>query len=189
MVRRARTERAAASKAVRELRELIGYSQTELAGRLDVSLGTVARWETSNPPQGEVLLKLADIAKAEGVEALRPSSWLALRALTVRFQVIFADELINFAPAKLIWEPASVDRNAHGYLFMKIDAPEGLRAASSFLSLIPALNSKSKDVRDAAIAIADRLVEDVEKLDGSEIVKGIRDALHPKPTRKKSRKE
>jgi transcriptional regulator with XRE-family HTH domain len=62
------TPRHAASKAVIALRKALGMTQQELAVKvLKTAITTVARWETSHPPHGDALLKLADIAGRKGL--------------------------------------------------------------------------------------------------------------------------
>ena len=52
------------SQALAELRRAIGKTQQEFATQvLKTSLVTIARYETSHPPRGNVLLRLADIAE------------------------------------------------------------------------------------------------------------------------------
>lgn len=171
-------------------------SQAEFAVKvLDVAPMTVSRMETTTPPRGEVLLKLAGIAGDAHEKEEAKGKRLALSLLAVRFQALLADELYNSAPAnnsapgKLITEPASADREEHGYLFMKIEGSEGMRAASGFLSLIPALKSKDDKIRDEAIKIADRLIAAVDKMNGNPAATELRDAFHPRPARKKSSKK
>src|SRR5947209_4539079 len=50
------------SKAVRELREGMGFSQQAFSNALGVALNTIARYETSREPSGEALVKLARMA-------------------------------------------------------------------------------------------------------------------------------
>ncbi len=51
------------SQAVLELRKAMGMTQTTFAIKvLKMAVSTVARFETSTPPRGDVLIKLAAIA-------------------------------------------------------------------------------------------------------------------------------
>jgi transcriptional regulator with XRE-family HTH domain len=58
-----RKSRSELSKALIELRKRLGETQESLARRLNVSLQTVALWETKRPPQGIVLLLLFGLAE------------------------------------------------------------------------------------------------------------------------------
>ena len=51
------------TEAVKSLRLSLGESQQQFSNRLGIALGTVARYETKNPPKGPVLLTLADTAR------------------------------------------------------------------------------------------------------------------------------
>jgi transcriptional regulator with XRE-family HTH domain len=57
-----RKSRPELSKTLIELRKRLGETQESLARRLNVSLQTVALWETKRPPQGIVLLRLSSLA-------------------------------------------------------------------------------------------------------------------------------
>jgi transcriptional regulator with XRE-family HTH domain len=58
-----RKSRPELSSALIELRKRLGETQESLARRLNVSLQTVALWETRRPPQGIVLLRLSSLAE------------------------------------------------------------------------------------------------------------------------------
>jgi transcriptional regulator with XRE-family HTH domain len=58
-----RKTRPKLSKALIELRRRLGETQESLARRLNVSLQTVALWETKRPPMGIVLLRLSSLAE------------------------------------------------------------------------------------------------------------------------------
>ena len=58
-----RKTRPELSRALIELRQRLGETQESLARRLNVSLQTVALWETRRPPQGIVLLRLSSLAE------------------------------------------------------------------------------------------------------------------------------
>ena len=58
-----RKSRPELSSTLIELRKRLGETQESLARRLNVSLQTVALWETRRPPQGIVLLRLSSLAE------------------------------------------------------------------------------------------------------------------------------
>src|SRR4051794_11152584 len=77
-------QRNAASAAVLSLRQALGMSQQRFAVQeLKSALNTVARYETTNPPRGEALLRLAEIAKAK-----------SLPDLAARFRQLHLDEIL-----------------------------------------------------------------------------------------------
>jgi transcriptional regulator with XRE-family HTH domain len=55
---------------VKLFRKALGLTQQELAQILDVTIRTVSRFETSDPPKGKTLLKLAEMAREGGRPAL-----------------------------------------------------------------------------------------------------------------------
>ena len=50
-------------EAVRSLREAAGLNQTMFSLRVGVSVSTIYRWESQNPPRGPVLARLAELAQ------------------------------------------------------------------------------------------------------------------------------
>ena len=60
--------RAELNEAVRNLRKALGATQQEFAYRVPTAIRTVARWENDQPPHGQALVRLAQMAQAEGLE-------------------------------------------------------------------------------------------------------------------------
>ncbi|MEK7993431.1 MAG: helix-turn-helix transcriptional regulator [Planctomycetota bacterium] len=58
------------SIAVRQLRRACGQTQREFAATLGVTPVTVARWETTRQPGGQVLVKLKNLASERGLGEL-----------------------------------------------------------------------------------------------------------------------
>ena len=56
------TERNESSIALVELRETLKLSQQNFSTALGVTISTIARWETSDPPKGYSLIRLALLA-------------------------------------------------------------------------------------------------------------------------------
>jgi transcriptional regulator with XRE-family HTH domain len=175
MVRRARTERAASSKAVRELRELIGYSQTELAGSLDVSLGTVARWETSRPPRGEHLLSLSkfalDYAEKGRVESERSGAPLGEHDLWERLVAItnIGNQLLSFYMAEVIatspveFMSTSVPDGTEKCLLMtKLEGEHEVELGKTVETVVSALRARSPRRRQMAIEVVRQFCKLVE---------------------------
>jgi len=59
-------DRHSVSRALIELRKLLGETQQQFASRLGTAITTIARYETSRPPRGRVLARLEQIARSEG---------------------------------------------------------------------------------------------------------------------------
>ncbi len=67
MSREKRDERNPASRAVIDLRERLKLTQQRFAVEImDCAVPTVGKWETSSPPTGSTLLRLADVAERKG---------------------------------------------------------------------------------------------------------------------------
>jgi transcriptional regulator with XRE-family HTH domain len=61
-------KRSDASEALIALRKAMGKTQQTFAVEvLKTAIGTIARYESSDPPRGDVLLRLRDIAREQGL--------------------------------------------------------------------------------------------------------------------------
>jgi transcriptional regulator with XRE-family HTH domain len=70
MARPTSRKKSPLSQAVTDLRTRMGQSQQEFANALGVALNTIARYETRQPPRGDMLARLTDIAKEHGFHDL-----------------------------------------------------------------------------------------------------------------------
>lgn len=59
------------STAMKRLRKIRGLSQQALAVKLGMAISTIARWETSDPPSGEVCLRFDEMANDDQSVFLR----------------------------------------------------------------------------------------------------------------------
>src|ERR1019366_425037 len=93
------TPRNEASAAVIALRKALGMTQQRFAVEtLKTAITTVARYETSHPPRGPVLLRLAEIAEQSGQLAYRDSAeggGSAFIKLALVFQRLYIEEVIQ----------------------------------------------------------------------------------------------
>ena len=88
---------------------------------LKSAVTTVARYETSHPPRGKVLLRLADIANRHG-----------LGELAQEFSFLYFDELLaNLSLNLIVSNPA--DPNRQGYLVLKLEGQEQIDDALDLL--------------------------------------------------------
>ena len=102
-----------------------------------VAISTIARWETSDPPHGETLLKLAAIAR-EKATALSKSDAGPFWRLEGLFQSLYADEFLSnikhsvglddTTPTLYLW----IQKNASGrpavYCFSKMEGSRKVKA-------------------------------------------------------------
>jgi transcriptional regulator with XRE-family HTH domain len=58
--------RTAVQQALIELRRQLGITQLQLALKVDVTPTTTARWETTHPPRGPTLERIASFAEGQG---------------------------------------------------------------------------------------------------------------------------
>jgi|ERR1019366_4031694 transcriptional regulator with XRE-family HTH domain len=65
-------------RAVHKVRLAVGDTQQEFAGRLNMAISTVVRYELTRPPKGEVLVQFMKLAEANGRPDLAEQFWDAL---------------------------------------------------------------------------------------------------------------
>jgi transcriptional regulator with XRE-family HTH domain len=96
--------------AVANLRGKLGDSQQDFAQRLGVSITTVAKYETSNPPTGSALVKLADMARASGASGEEMIMRLAYAAELKERDGVSAEwwDKLEPKPFLLSWQKAQV---------------------------------------------------------------------------------
>ena len=63
-------QRTPEQQAIVDLRQAFGYTQQELALSIGVTVVTVCRWETSRPPSGISLVRLASTARGLGLKKI-----------------------------------------------------------------------------------------------------------------------
>ena len=128
--------RDTASTALVALRTAMGKTQQQFAVEvLKTAITTVARYETSHPPRGEVLLRLATIANeaAHGRPLKVAEPLLELAGV---FHGLYFEEVLRNFGAKtdfLVSIPKTATRPAVGYLVSRIEDPEKMRAAVRYL--------------------------------------------------------
>ena len=134
------------SKAVVDLRTFLGDSQQAFSNRLGVALNTVARHETSRPPSGEMLFKLAQLAAKN--QQTFPQRDIFFSA--------YADEL-GKSRFELTVLPRTKNRPALGIPHGVFEGDEELKAAQRFMLILAAIRSGDSE-RSA------KLIEGLEKL-------------------------
>ena len=58
------------SLAIRELRSSLQMTQQDFAYKFPTAIRTIARWENDQPPRGDALVRLAQMAEAQGLPNL-----------------------------------------------------------------------------------------------------------------------
>ena len=129
-----------ASDALLDLREALGQTQPEFAKTMGVSRGSIARWETRHPPQGETLIRLAEEAlKARsarraslGKQATRDAQTQKLIDLVDTFKKLYLDEVFanlgGFDQILLRFHATKADEQTV-YLLAKLHGRDKIRAA------------------------------------------------------------
>jgi transcriptional regulator with XRE-family HTH domain len=135
---RHRTKRKEASNAVVALRKLLGVTQQQFASEvLKVAISSVARWETKDPPHGETLIQLADIAERNGV-GLHHTKGQPFMELGSVFRRLYLDEVrANLGGGQIIGAVETETRPGYAYLFVKLEGADQIKAAREFLLRLP----------------------------------------------------
>jgi hypothetical protein len=100
-------------------------TQQEFAVELvKTAITTVARWETSHPPRGDALIRLAEVADRND----RPS-------LAEEFRILYADEAIANIKVPMLAKINSMPGTAepYGYVIAKFENSDQLSAAINLL--------------------------------------------------------
>lgn len=150
-------QRDAASSALIKLRREMGKTQQTFAVEvLDVAIGTVARYETSEPPRGEVLLRLADIAREQNLPELAR---------------IFERVWVENVPKIRSGSHLTAD-----YLISHISGKDAYRGAQAFMFWLQQVDSPDPKIRKQALSLLKPFEDGVRKnLDPS--IAAMQDAL------------
>jgi transcriptional regulator with XRE-family HTH domain len=134
--------RDAASEALIELRKAMGKTQQTFAVEvLGTAIGTIARYETSDPPRGEVLLRLMEIAREHD-----------LLELAIRFDLLYRKEMLKSLASELAWIPATETSPAHGHLAISLPSERAVAAAQYFTTLLAQLDSADPKIERNAVS-------------------------------------
>jgi transcriptional regulator with XRE-family HTH domain len=117
------SKRNEASAALIALRKAMDKTQQTFAVEvLDCAIGSVARWETSEPPRGDLLLRLASIAEREGLQNLRSD-----------FLLLYARDTKQKIGLDLVLRPPTETDPARGMVMMEFEGVPELRIVERFL--------------------------------------------------------
>jgi transcriptional regulator with XRE-family HTH domain len=154
------------SKAVCELRTRLGDSQQAFSNRLGLALNTIARYETSREPSGDVLLMLADLAEKNG--HLQLSSF---------FRTHYLAQVSPKVQSRLLTVPGTQSEPPHGFLTWDPKGVKELRYAQACNFAFGLARSTVPDtIRkiDEAFAALEAVVIECA---GNPIVQAMQDAL------------
>jgi transcriptional regulator with XRE-family HTH domain len=169
-------QRNETSSAVIALRKAMGMTQQRFAVEaLNVAIATVARYETSHPPRGEVLLKLAGIAKqnASGnpINIAQP-----LIDLSDTFLGLYIEEVRSNLGFQLLFSPGRGKEGAYGYILDKLTGRDEIAFAQDFLTVKRCLDSTDPDCK-AQVSGARVALSEAARVCGHPIASQLRDAV------------
>jgi hypothetical protein len=180
--------RNATSDALIVLRKAMGKTQQTFAVEvLKTAIGTIARYETSDPPQGEVLLRLRDIAREQG-----------LHELSNRFELFFMEDILGKLTYQLTRFPATETRPAYGIGILRLEGELALNSMYDYQKILGELNSSDPATRQSAVSTLAALRRGARKtVDPSDEVHDAffpvnltaqAQAAQPKPSAKKTKR-
>ncbi|HTC76231.1 MAG TPA: hypothetical protein VK684_11685 [Edaphobacter sp.] len=126
--------------------------QTFAVEVLKTAIGTVARYETSDPPQGEVLLRLRDIAHEHGFHEIGSN-----------FELLYREEIQNRLPYQLVISDATQTREARGHLSIPLYGEHEISGAHSLLLILAQLNWPDPKIKQNAVAAISSLRDAARK--------------------------
>jgi hypothetical protein len=159
-----RITRDAASEALIALRTAMEMTQAQFAVQVvDTAVTTIARWETTHPPQGDLLLRLGEIARQQGMPPLRDF-----------FRGLYAKEVLGKLGFDLMMIPKTETEAEHGYLMFRLEGIDEIRGAQRLMDIIWRRRSPDPESRKAGAAELSSLLES-----GNTPVDKIRAAVMP----------
>ena len=158
--------RDSASVALIQLREKMGKTQAQFAVEvLKTAVTTVARYETSHRPPGDVLLRLRDIAREQGQMGLAD-----------QFQSVWLQDVDKaLGPVKTF-----TAADGHGLLVSSLDGELQLRGATVFLHWLGQINSPDPGIKKRALAALKHFETEVEDPAHKETHDAFRSLMAPK---------
>jgi transcriptional regulator with XRE-family HTH domain len=145
--------RSAASSGLVALRKALKLTQAQFAVlELQTAVTTIARYETSHPPQGDLLTRLRDIAKRHQLDDLAQT-----------FEELYAEEAANkIERLTLHMSPPTENAPARGSLCGLVEGRNGLLLAQMVILLDPYLR-KGDDRATEALSDLCKAVQEVTK--------------------------
>jgi transcriptional regulator with XRE-family HTH domain len=161
-----------ASKALIEFREVLGMTQAEFANRLlKVAAITLSLYETTRPPDSELLRKLKGIAKreAERCEESDPAKFLKLKKIEQKFHILLIEEasatLRELEGLRLF--RATDEDPLCAYVFLRLDTIQAIVSMETLIELSTLADPRSSSdpkARDAAAKAIEELNKALQKI-------------------------
>jgi hypothetical protein len=138
-----------ASQALIDLRTKMGKTQAAFAVEvLKTAVTTIARYETSHRPPGDVLIRLSDIAREHG-----------FHELASKFRLFYLEDVLKVIGSQITMVPEEGSTPAHGYLTTFLSDELEVRLAQAFILIRARLKSPDSKVKRKAVSA----VESFEK--------------------------
>jgi transcriptional regulator with XRE-family HTH domain len=142
------------STALIALRAASGQTQQEFAVEvLKTAVTTIARYESTHPPRGEVLLRLADIADQRRRFDLADV-----------FRHSYLEQALKTINSRLFSVRSMDAHKTRGYLIARLQGQEENRAADNFLLLIAGSRATDPKLKAIAAEAFDQIAEAASKL-------------------------
>jgi len=141
-------KRHVASQAVIDLRKALALTQQAFAVKLKSAITTVARWETTHPPHGQTLIRLAEEAQkarkaSRGQDGERTPETQKLIDLMDTFKRLYLDEVFanlgGMEKILLRFHATKADPEPSVYFLAKLRGTDEIRAGYGLAGMSPAL--------------------------------------------------
>jgi hypothetical protein len=150
------SSRHPASEAMLELRKAMGKTQTMFAVEvLNMAVSTVARFETSTPPEGDMLLKLAEVALDNDQEEL----YERFRKLYKNWMVEQAKRLTRISVVRRSPGSHRAKFEQEQYRILELHGSEQSKAADNFELMLSWLKTGDAKQKATAERILKPLIE------------------------------
>jgi len=126
---------------------------------LDCAITTVGRYETTHPPQGDLLLRLAKIAEQETFkEGRSPAEQEIFNDLNGRFKELYIQDAREKLGGDMLMMPRTDAEQEHAYLVTRVNGERAMTLTIDFLLVAAVLGAKDqndtlKEALEAAAAM------------------------------------
>lgn len=195
--------RHATSDVLIALRQAMKMSQAQFAVLvLDCAITTVGRYETTHPPQGDLLLRLAEIARQEAFEKGRsPAEQQTFNDLRGRFKELYVEDAREKVGGDMLMIPRTDAVREHAHVLTRVNGERAMKLANYFICVARALDKKGEnDIPNEALeafAAMQKAAESIMGISSAKLADGFveimtipaRNPPLPKTTRKRSKKQ
>jgi hypothetical protein len=195
--------RHATSDALIALRQAMKMTQAQFAVLvLDCAITTVGRYETTHPPQGDLLLRLGKIAKQEANKQERSAAERQIFIdLGDRFSELYVQDVHDRLGWDLMMIPKTEAEREHAHVLTRVNGERAIKLANYFIWVARALDAKDEnEIPNEALEASAAMQKAAESIMGNQPVKfasGFSEIMAnpakknppaPKTTRKRSKK-